>query len=125
MEVLGGICDARLLCIHWLILVLAGCFSGSTQGECSTWLVQATEVSIIPEPAPQYQSNAEEADARIWRHAKQSTANDILIYSPDTDIYNTGLGLIHTCTAKHSVKCAEISRTEVPTPQFTFFSTPE
>ena len=25
----------------------------------------------------------------------------------------------------HSVKCAEISRTEVPTPQFTLFSTPE
>ena len=60
-------------------LVLAGCFSGSTQGECSAWLVQATEVSIIPEPAPQYQSNAVEADAKIWRHAKQSRANDILI----------------------------------------------
>ena len=29
-------------------LVLAGCFSGSSQGECSAWLVQATEVSIIP-----------------------------------------------------------------------------
>ena len=62
-------------------LVLAGCFSGSSQG---AWLVQATEVSLIPETPPQYQSNAEEADARIWRHAKQSTTNVILIYSPDT-----------------------------------------
>ena len=85
-------------------LVLAGCFSGSScQGKCSAWVVQANEISLIPEPAPQYQSNAEEADARIWRHAKQSMANDILIYSPDTDIYNTGLGLLHTCTMKRFI----------------------
>ena len=91
-------------------LVLAGCFSGSTQGECSAWLVQATEVSIIPEPAPQYQSNAKEADARIWRHAKQSRANDILIYSPDTDIYNIGLGLLHTCTSKQFIIQLNVSK---------------
>ena len=84
-------------------LVLAGCFSGSCQGECSAWVVQATEISLIPEPAPQYQSNAEEADARIWRHAKQSMANYILIYSADTDIYNIGLGLLHTCTSKQFI----------------------
>ena len=52
-------------------LALAGCFSGSSQGERSVWLVQATEVSLIYETTPQYQSNAEEAGARIWRHAKQ------------------------------------------------------
>ena len=94
-------------------LVLEGCFSGSSQGECSAWLVQATEVSLIPEPAPQYQSNAEEADARIWRHAKQSTANDILISSPDTDIYNINwIGLatyMYIKATHHSVKCAEIT----------------
>ena len=38
-----------------------------------------------------YYSNAEEADHRIWRHAVQCNAQVILIYSPDTDVYNIGL----------------------------------
>ena len=39
---------------------------------------------------------------RIWRHAYQSKANKILIYSPDTDVYNIGLPL--TCITSH-VEC--------------------
>ena len=72
-------------------LVLAGCFSGS--GENSAWVLNAGEVSA--EQPEEYYSNAEEADSRIWRHAVQCNANVILIYSPDTDVYN--IGLSHMC----------------------------
>ena len=40
-----------------------------------------------------YNTNAEEADMRIWRHVYQSKVNRFLIYSPDTDVYTIGLGL--------------------------------
>ena len=49
---------------------------------------------VIAEPLHQYRSNAEEADNQIWIHAIQSWATNILIYSPDTDVYNIGLGLV-------------------------------
>ena len=39
-------------------------------------------------------SNAEEANKRIWRHATQTSAQRILVYSPDTDVYNIGLPII-------------------------------
>ena len=72
-------------------LVLAGCFSGL--GDNNAWLLCADEVSI--EHPDQYYSTAEEADIRIWRHAMQCQASNILIYSPDTDVYNIGLGLLN------------------------------
>ena len=75
-------------------LVIAGCLSG--EGENNAWAICSSEA--IAEPLPQYQSNAEEADNRIWRHAIQSWATNILIYSPDTDVYNIGLGLIGEIT---------------------------
>ena len=31
---------------------------------------------------------------RIWRHTTQTKGKHILIYSPDTDIYNIGLSLL-------------------------------
>ncbi len=45
----------------------------------------------LPTSAPQYLSTAEEADLRVWRHVQQSSETTILVYSPDTDIYNIGL----------------------------------
>ena len=50
---------------------------------------------LSPEQPEKYRSTAEEADIRIWRHAMQCQANNILIYSPDTDVYNIGLGLLN------------------------------
>lgn len=41
-----------------------------------------------------YQSNTQEADMCVWRHATQTQKQHILIYSPDTDVYNIGLTLV-------------------------------
>ena len=73
-------------------IVLAGCFSG--EGEDNAWVILPGDTSI-PEPSPQYRSTAEEADNCIWRHATQCSGNKVLIYSPDTDVYNIGLALLH------------------------------
>ncbi len=54
----------------------------------------------LPSPASNYKSNSAEADMRIWRHATQNTGRHILIYSPDTDINNTGLSLFEILTNK-------------------------
>ena len=47
------------------VLVLGGCFSGTAQDQ--GWIIRGDE--SLPEPTPQYTSNAQEADMRIWRHA--------------------------------------------------------
>jgi len=70
-------------------LFIAGCLSG--EGENYAWVIRSGEA--IAEPVPEYHSNAEEADNRIWRHVTQSWATNILIYSPDTDVYNIGIGI--------------------------------
>lgn len=60
-------------------------------GEENAWIISPSTGIIIPQPSSQFKSNASEADFRIWRHAVQSTSTHILIYSPDTDVYNIGL----------------------------------
>jgi len=40
------------------------------------------------------QRNTIQADTRIWWHATQCESSNILIYSPDTAVYNIGLGFI-------------------------------
>ena len=76
---------------HGQKLLVAGCFSGD--GEECVWTIYPG-TGVVPEPSPEYRSNAEEADFRIWRHATQSISSQILIYSPDTDVYNIGLPLV-------------------------------
>lgn len=41
-----------------------------------------------------YHSNAYEADQSLWRHATMCEATTILLYSPDTDVYNIGLTML-------------------------------
>ena len=72
-------------------LFLVGCSSGD--GEENAWTIYPV-TGVVPEPSPEYWSNVAEADFRIWGHATQSTSSQILIYSPDTDVYNIGLNLV-------------------------------
>lgn len=66
------------------------CFSGEMQDHA--WTLSA---GLLPELLPHsFISNAMEADMRIWRHATQSSQHqNVLIYCPDTDVYNIGLAL--------------------------------
>ncbi len=70
-------------------LIIAGCYSGSEE-DTPTIIIGDS----LPQPLPSLNTNAEEADMRIWKHIKESKSNRILVYSPDSDIYNIGLGLI-------------------------------
>lgn len=54
----------------------------------------------LPTPAFSFSNNSPEADMRIWRHVAQTTARRILIFSPDTDIYNIGLSLLEKLPQK-------------------------
>lgn len=54
-------------------------------------------------PRPTYSSNADEADLRIWLHCVHSTGNNILIFSPDTDVYHIGLTHIQLMPSKQII----------------------
>ena len=81
-------------------LVLSGCFSGENENDA--WSLSPNE--SVPELTVLYHSNAEESDNRMWRHAYQSWATRILIYSPDTDTYNIGLGLVGDTTKQFIIQ---------------------
>ena len=79
-------------------LIIAGCFSGDGQDEA--WII--TGGVAIPQRLTPFNSNAMEADMRVWRHATMTQYDHIVIYSPDTDVYNIGL-IIPACRSKHIV----------------------
>lgn len=70
-------------------LILTGCM---TNGEDYGW--ELTAGNPVPKLTTEFSSNSPEADMRVWRHASQVDYKKILIYSPDTDVYNIGLTLL-------------------------------
>ena len=51
----------------------------------------------------EYDTNSEEADCRIWRHATCCSVNNVLIYSPHTNVYNIGLHYLSTASSKQYI----------------------
>ena len=87
--------SVRLQLRHGQTVYLSGCFP--TAGYSCTYQLKGQDITgthPLPTPASNYRSNCDEADTRIWRHAVQTSARRILVYSPDTDIYNIGLSLL-------------------------------
>ena len=91
-------------------LYVAGCFDDTISQ--TTWSVTAND---IREPNPSYTSNAEETDTRIWLHVKQMKPTNILILSPDTDVYHIGLPLQCTTVKNIIVQINAISSKELST----------
>lgn len=54
---------------------------------------KAVVVEKVGESVWYSESNHKESDTRVWLHARKTTHADILIYSPDTDVYHVGLGI--------------------------------
>ena len=79
---------------------MSGCLSGENENDA--WIISPNE--SVPEQTALYHSNAEEADNGIWRHTYQSWATRVVIYSPDTDTYNIGLGLLSNNTKQYIIQ---------------------
>jgi len=67
---------------------VAGAFAKQISN--TTWFVQG---KTSPQPDPIYACNAEEMDTRLWLHARQTQCEQLLVLSPDTDVYFIGLPL--------------------------------
>ena len=79
LDITGAhLCSEQALCV-------AGAFDGDITD--TVWFVRC---GCRAQPEPALSCNAEEMDTRLWLHVKGS---NILIISPDTDIYHVGLPL--------------------------------
>ena len=72
-------------------LYLAGAFEGDKID--TAWFVHGQN---RPQPDPAFFCVAEETNTIIWLHVKQTSSSDILIISPDTDVYHIGCTLRST-----------------------------
>ena len=57
----------------------------------------------FPTADPKYETCAIEADMRIWRHVAVVDAQKILVYSPDTDVYNIGVAVSQKFSPKEVI----------------------
>lgn len=85
---------------------LSGCFP-----QDSTFRMSGS--GSLPEPDVRYKSNAEEVDMRCWRHTAVTSAQRILIYSPDTDIYNIGLSILAEIPSKDVIVQLNVPKSQV------------
>ena len=76
----------------------AGGFDGTLTD--TTWFVQG-DSNCQPDPA--YSCNAEETDTRIWLHVRKTTCEQILVLSPDTDVYHIGITMEDVAETKDVV----------------------
>ena len=88
--------------------ITAGGFTGNLVN-------QAIKVKAVGTPSvvPALESNAEESDTRIWLHALYSTDTNVLVLSPDTDVYHVGLPLIGNSTLKIIVQLNKFNSREL------------
>lgn len=75
---------------------VAGAFDGDISD--TAWLVHGNST---PQPDPAYTCNAVETDTCLWLHVRNTNSQQILICSPDTDVYHIGLPL--QCTQEQQV----------------------
>ena len=72
----------------WLIgnqlIILSGCFSGDEDN--LAWIITSHNIGL-PQPEPNYHTDSEEADLRIWRHVTKCDGQNILIYTHQTQTY--------------------------------------
>ena len=59
------------------------------------------------------QPDREETDTRLWLHAARTQYNQILVLSPDTDVYIIGLPLQCTCEKNIIVQISKMSSMEL------------
>lgn len=69
--------------------------SGSNEGAKADKAYYAT-ASTTQNEEPKLESNAEEADTRVWLHVVKSSGKRVLIYSPDNDVLHIGLLVANT-----------------------------
>ena len=67
-------------------LVIAGVYDDLDKD--SAWSVTFNSIEC---PEENLKCNAEECDTRLWLHVKHTKGENILIFSPDTDVYHIGL----------------------------------
>ncbi len=68
--------------------------AGSLQGELRDSALYCENGRLSPQPDSRLTCNMEEADTRVWLHCKYAVGTKKLIYSPDTDTYHVGMGLL-------------------------------
>ena len=67
-------------------------------------------------PEPTLNTNADEADLRVWLHCVNSEGNRKLIFSPDNDVYHIGLTVSQTMP--HTDVFVQLSKSPTDTAKF-------